>query len=60
MRLDLYQAETGRIAAEQSTLLETARRFFEHDYMNIDMARVLDLVRHGRYAFVADFLLTQP
>ena len=135
MRLDLYQAETARIATEQSTLLETAKQLLEqgislspleqsgvlhalqvlienaigkakqlikvrnepvplsaydafavlvrlgsiqqsqlpawnaviglrnrivHDYMNIDMAKVLDLVRHGRYSFVADFLLAQP
>lgn len=60
MRLDLYQAETARNAYEQSALLESARQFFEHDYMNIDMAKVLDLIRHGRYAFVADFLLAQP
>lgn len=31
-----------------------------HDYMNIDMPRVLDLVRHGRYEFVAEFLMVQP
>lgn len=31
-----------------------------HDYMNIDMARVLELVQHGRHAFVAAFLLAEP
>lgn len=28
-----------------------------HDYMNIDMARVLDLVRHEDYRFIYDFLM---
>jgi len=28
-----------------------------HDYMNIDMARVLELVRQGHYRFVTAFLL---
>ncbi len=28
-----------------------------HDYMNIDMALILDLVRTTQYAFIADFLL---
>jgi len=31
-----------------------------HDYMNIDMTKVLDLVSQGRYEFVTKFLLTQP
>lgn len=136
MRLDLYQAETARIAAEQSALLESAkqrlaedsplnlleqsgvlhalqvlvenaigkakqllkasgepvpvsaydafaalarrggvidptqlpawnaviglRNRIVHDYMNIDMAKVLDLVGQGRYTFVVNFLLAQP
>lgn len=30
-----------------------------HDYMNIDMARVLELVREGQYLFVTDFLLNK-
>ena len=135
MRLDLYQAETARIATEQSALLSMAeqrlaegllltpleqngvlqtlqvliksaigkakqllkasgevvpisandafaafarlgkidqeqlpawnaviglRNRIVHDYMNIDMPRVLDLVRQGRYEFVAEFLLAQP
>jgi len=132
MRLDLYQAETARIATEQSALLVMAeqrlaegllltpleqngvlhalqvlienavgkakqllkasgevvpvsaydafaalarlgkidqaqlpawnaviglRNRIVHDYMNIDMPRVLDLVRQGRYQFVTGFLL---
>ncbi len=31
-----------------------------HDYMNIDMARVLELVRLGRHEFVTSFLLADP
>ena len=135
MRLDLYHAETARIATEQSALLDVARqRLAEglmltpleqngvlhalqvlienaigkakqllkargeavpvsaydafaamvqhgeieqtqliawnaliglrnrivHDYMNIDMSKVLELVSQGRYQFVTEFLLTQP
>lgn len=133
MRLDLYQAETARVASEQAALLATARqRLLEekalnpleqsgvlhalqvlvenaigkakqllkakeapvpvsaydafnalavhnlldsaqlsdwnaviglrnrivHDYMNIDMAKVLDLVRQEKYRFIVNFLLT--
>lgn len=132
MRLDLYQAETARIAAEQTALLDQARDLMAagrsltpleqsgvlhalqvlvenaigkakhwlkaggdpvpvsaydafsvlvrsgkvdadalpawnaviglrnrivHDYMNLDMARVLAVVAEGRYRFVSDFLL---
>lgn len=28
-----------------------------HDYMNIDMIRVLELVKDGRYRFITEFLL---
>jgi uncharacterized protein YutE (UPF0331/DUF86 family) len=31
-----------------------------HDYMNIDMTKVLDMVSQGRYEFVAEFLLAEP
>jgi uncharacterized protein YutE (UPF0331/DUF86 family) len=31
-----------------------------HDYMNIDMARVLELVQLGRHEFVVIFLLADP
>jgi len=31
-----------------------------HDYMNIDLPRVLELVRQGQHRFVAEFLLAQP
>jgi uncharacterized protein YutE (UPF0331/DUF86 family) len=135
MRLDLYHAETARIAAEQSALLDMARQrlaagsmltpleqngvlhalqvlienaigkakqllrasgeavpvsaydafaaLVRHgeieqaqlaawnaviglrnrivrDYMNIDMAKVLELVSQGRNEFVVEFLLAQP
>jgi len=135
MRLDLYHAETARIATEQSALLDVARqRLTEglmltpleqngvlhalqvlienaigkakqllkargetvpisaydafaslvrhgeieqaqltawnaviglrnrivHDYMNIDMTKVLELVSQGRHEFVTEFLLNQP
>ncbi|MDP2810662.1 MAG: hypothetical protein Q8O34_10990 [Rhodocyclaceae bacterium] len=36
------------------------RTRFLHDYMNIDMARVLDLVQLGRHEFVTAFLLADP
>ncbi len=29
-----------------------------HDYMNIDMGVILDLVRDERYRFIVDFLLS--
>ena len=29
-----------------------------HDYMNIDMRRVLELVKNEQYRFITDFLLT--
>lgn len=29
-----------------------------HDYMNIDMQRVLELVKNEQYRFITDFLLT--
>lgn len=29
-----------------------------HDYMNIDMSQVLELVKKEQYRFIADFLLT--
>lgn len=31
-----------------------------HDYMEIDIDRVLDLVRAGRHEFVIAFLLAEP
>ncbi|KAF0164106.1 MAG: protein of unknown function DUF86 [Rhodocyclaceae bacterium] len=31
-----------------------------HDYMNIDMARVLELVQLGRHEFIVIFLLADP
>jgi len=29
-----------------------------HDYMNVDIDRILALVRDHRYAFIVDFLMT--
>ena len=29
-----------------------------HDYMNIDMYRVLELVKNGQYQFITEFLMT--
>jgi uncharacterized protein YutE (UPF0331/DUF86 family) len=31
-----------------------------HDYMNLDMQRVLELVQNGGYGFVVEFLLAPP
>lgn len=31
-----------------------------HDYMNIDMRIILELVRSGKYHFVAQFLMRPP
>lgn len=31
-----------------------------HDYMNIDMARVLELVKKEQYRFITEFLLAPP
>lgn len=31
-----------------------------HDYMNIDMTKVLELVSQARHAFVTEFLLAPP
>jgi uncharacterized protein YutE (UPF0331/DUF86 family) len=31
-----------------------------HDYMNIDMTKVMELVSQGRHEFVVEFLLAQP
>jgi len=88
MRLDLYQAETARLAREQSAMLGEARLKLQagqllsrleqggvlhalqvlienvigirnrivHDYMNIDMGVILDLVSNERYRFIVDFL----
>ena len=70
MRLDLYQAETERIAAEQTALLDGAaddlpvwnalvgiHNRIVHDYMNIDLGRIHALVLENRYRFVSDLLM---
>jgi len=31
-----------------------------HEYMNLDINRVLDLVKNREYGMVVDFLLTPP
>jgi len=64
VRLDLYQAETARIAAEQGALpswnaIIGLRNRIVHDYMNVDMARVIAMVEEGKEEFVVRFLL-QP
>lgn len=53
-------ARLGKIDQEQLPAWNAViglRNRIVHDYMNIDMPRVLDLVRQGRYQFVTGFLL---
>jgi uncharacterized protein YutE (UPF0331/DUF86 family) len=55
-------ADLGIVQADSLTAWNSAiglRNRIVHDYMNIDMARVLDLVKNGQYRFVTVFLL-QP
>lgn len=50
----------GKIDQEQLSAWNAViglRNRIVHDYMNIDMPKVLDLVRQGRYHFVTGFLL---
>lgn len=51
MRLDLYQAETARIA------IIGLRNRIVHDYMNIDMDQVIALVAADKEQFVVRFLV---
>ncbi|MEI7613949.1 MAG: DUF86 domain-containing protein [Betaproteobacteria bacterium] len=55
-------ARHGEIAIEQLpewNAVVGLRNRIVHDYMNIDMDRVLDWVAKERYQFVTDFLLRQ-
>lgn len=53
-------ARRGVLAAEDLRAWQPIvglRNRIVHDYMNIDMAKVLDLVRSGQYRRVTEFLL---
>jgi len=53
-------AELGAITAGNLTAWNAAiglRNRIVHDYMNIDMLRVLELVKNEQYRFITDFLL---
>jgi len=52
--------EIGFIKTSDLTAWNAAiglRNRIVHDYMNIDMLRVLDLVKNEQYRFITDFLL---
>ena len=52
--------EIGAVKASDLTLWNAAiglRNRIVHDYMNIDMRRVLELVKNGQYRFITEFLL---
>ncbi len=56
-------ARRGGIRADESPAWNAViglRNRIVHDYMNIDMARVLELVQLGRHEFVTAFLLADP
>ncbi len=53
-------AELGAVQSSDLTAWNAAiglRNRIVHDYMNIDMPRVLDLVKSRQYRFITDFLL---
>ena len=53
-------AELGAINTNDLTAWNAAiglRNRIVHDYMNIDMPRVLELVKNEQYRFITDFLL---
>ncbi len=53
-------AELGVVQNGDLTLWNAAiglRNRIVHDYMNIDMWRVLELVKNGQYRFITEFLL---
>ena len=53
-------AEIGVVKTGDLTLWNAAiglRNRIVHDYMNIDMHRVLELVKNGQYRFITEFLL---
>lgn len=45
---------------EQWNAIIGLRNRIVHDYMNLDMRRVLQVVESGGHAFVVDFLLASP
>lgn len=54
--------ELGVIKTNDLTAWNAAidlRNRIVHDYMNIDMQRVLELVKNEQYRFITDFLLSQ-
>ena len=56
----LGMAEIGVIKTSELTAWNAAiglRNRIVHDYMNIDLQRVLELVKNGQYRFITDFLL---
>ena len=53
-------ADLGVVKIGDLTLWNAAiglRNRIVHDYMNIDMHRVLELVKNGQYRFITEFLL---
>jgi uncharacterized protein YutE (UPF0331/DUF86 family) len=53
-------SELGIVAINSLTSWNAAiglRNRIVHDYMNIDMQRVLELVKYDQYRFITDFLL---
>lgn len=57
----LALAGLGMVTNDELPLWNAAiglRNRIVHDYMNIDMHRVLELVKNGQYRFITDFLLT--
>lgn len=53
---DLGLIETASLSAWNAAI--GLRNRIVHDYMNIDMTRVLELVRSKQYRFISGFLLT--
>jgi len=54
----LGEIEQAQLAAWNTVI--GLRNRIVHDYMNIDMGKVLDLVSQRRHTFVVKFLLAQP
>lgn len=52
---DLGVVKTGDLTAWNAAI--GLRNRIVHDYMNIDLLRVQELVKNGQYRFVTDFLL---
>jgi len=53
--VELGVIKTGNLTAWNAAI--GLRNRIVHDYMNIDMLRVLELVKNGQYRFITDFLL---